>query len=322
MTFGGCNPADDSGELSYAIIEFAGFIVASNREVNCLTLAAVGSATDVHHVQCHGGLDDGVEFFGGSVSVHHMVITAANDDAFDLSFGQNGQHQFVIIQEDAGDAAGDTKGLEVDGNEPAPGTNDTPRTQAKMFNFTVIGNLTQLTTLQNSALQFRRGAGVSLYNSVIAGWVNGLDLDDPLTCDPFDTGIGTIGGPDADRGHEFRPHRRQRSGLRRPRDRDGVSRGQHGLSEHHGRPRHADQHVLRGCVQHEPARLAHEDGPHGQPAAGEHGAQGKHPRRCCAHCGDELSRCCAGGSWWDHPVVLRLDPSVAQPHHAVMYDGP
>ena len=71
----------------------------------------------------------------------------------------------------AGDAAGDTKGLEVDGNEPAPGTNDVPRTPAKMFNFTVIGNLTQLTTPQNSALQFRRGAGVSLYNSVIAGWV-------------------------------------------------------------------------------------------------------------------------------------------------------
>ncbi len=196
LAFGGCNDADNSGSLTYAVIEFAGFLVNPNRELNCLTLAAVGSATTVNHVQCHGGLDDGVEFFGGNVSTSHLVLTGNNDDAFDVSFGLRGEHQFVLIQEDVGDAAGDTKGIEADGNEPAPGTIDLPRTAPKLFNFTIIGNLTARTpsqsVTQNAAIQIRRGAGVKIYNSVVAGWAIGLDLDDPLTCNTFGTGIPEI----------------------------------------------------------------------------------------------------------------------------------
>lgn len=184
--YGGCNPADNSGSLSYMVIEFAGFVVAANRELNCLTLAAVGSATQVHHIQCHGGLDDGVEFFGGSVSTHHMLLTANNDDGFDCSFGVASEHQFYIIQHDAGDAANDSKAIECDGNEPAPGTEDLPRTSPRLFNFTIIGNLT--TTTQAASMHIRRGAGLRLYNSVIAGWNTGLDLDDPFTCSGFGDG--------------------------------------------------------------------------------------------------------------------------------------
>ena len=183
--YGGCNPADNSGSLTYAVIEYAGYLLSANNELNCLTLGAVGSATTIHHVQCHGGSDDGFEFFGGAVSPHHLVASGNDDDGFDVSMGYTGTAQYVIIQADAGAANNDSKAIEADGFEPyaaGDSANFTklPRTSPKLWNFTIIGNLALRT--QNAAVHLRRGSGLRLYNSVIAGYGIGLDIDDRLSC--------------------------------------------------------------------------------------------------------------------------------------------
>lgn len=179
--YGGCNPADNSGSLSYAVIEYAGYGLAADNELNCLTLAGVGSATDIHHVQCHAGSDDGFEFFGGNLSTHHLVATGNDDDGFDTSFGITGDHQFVIIQADAGASNNDSKAIESDGYEGTLGAFNLPRSSPRLWNFTIIGNLANRT--QNSAIHLRRGAGVKMHNSVIAGYEIGVDIDDAITCD-------------------------------------------------------------------------------------------------------------------------------------------
>lgn len=179
--YGGCNPADNSGELSYAIIEYAGYLLSANNELNCLTMGALGSGTNIHHVQCHAGSDDGFEFFGGNLSTHHLVSTGNDDDGFDVSFGLTGTHQFVIIQSDVGASNNDSKAIEADGYEGTIGAFNLPRTSPRLWNFTIIGNLASRT--QNSAVHLRRGSGVKLYNSLIAGYEIGVDFDDALTCD-------------------------------------------------------------------------------------------------------------------------------------------
>jgi hypothetical protein len=64
-------------------ILFAGFAVRPDEELNGLTLNGVGSGTIIDFVQIHGGLDDGVEMFGGTAQMKHMVLTNNGDDAFD-----------------------------------------------------------------------------------------------------------------------------------------------------------------------------------------------------------------------------------------------
>lgn len=183
--YGGCNPNDNSGELTYAVIEYGGYLLSANNELNCLSMGALGAPTTIHHVQCHAGSDDGFEFFGGEVSTHHLVATGNDDDGFDVSFGITGDHQFVIIQTDAGASNNDSKAIEADGYEPYT-TGDSanftrlPRTAPRLWNFTMIGNLALRT--QNAAVHLRRGTGVKLYNSVIAGFEIGVDIDDRLTC--------------------------------------------------------------------------------------------------------------------------------------------
>jgi len=180
--YGGNIPTDNSGRISYARFEYGGRIVGLDNELNNLTLGAVGSGTILDHIQVHGGSDDGIEFFGGDANSSYILATGNDDDGFDVSFGLRGDHQFVIVQSDAGSSGGDSKAIEADGSEPAPGSAAAlPRTSPRLWNFTIIGNLTARN--QVAAIHLRRGSGLRLYNSIVHGYANGLDLDDPLTCD-------------------------------------------------------------------------------------------------------------------------------------------
>lgn len=189
-TYGGCTPNDNSGRLSYVRIEYGGFIVAPNRELNNLTLAAVGSGTQIDHVQVHGGSDDGIEFFGGTVNTSYLVITGNNDDGFDGSDGYNGRSQFVIIQNDQGDisATADSRAIEMD-NFGSSNT-QTPRTAPLMYNFTIVGNL--VNRASTAAIMLRRGTGAKLYNSLIDGWPAAVSLRDANTCLTFGSGVPEV----------------------------------------------------------------------------------------------------------------------------------
>jgi hypothetical protein len=191
--FGGCNDDDNSGSLTYLIIEYAGFLVGPNNELNGLSLGGVGRGTTIDFIQAHRGLDDGIEYFGGTVNTRHLVLTANSDDAFDLSFGWSGATQFVIIQQYTLD--GD-KGFEADNNEPA-GFEDTPLTTAQLWNFTLVGEPDPTSTLGtagnnvNDALHLRRGNALQLNNALIMNFVSGLDLDDAATCTAPEPNIQT-----------------------------------------------------------------------------------------------------------------------------------
>jgi hypothetical protein len=189
-TYGGCTPNDNSGRLSYVRVEYGGFIVAPNRELNNLTLAGVGSATQIDHVQAHGGSDDGVEFFGGTVNTSFLVITANNDDGFDGSAGYTGRSQFVIIQNDAGDvtATADSRAIEMDNWDSS--NQNLPRTAPQMFNFTIVGNLVNRSS--TAAIMLRRGTGPRLANSIIDGWPTAVSLRDAFTCSGFGTGNPSV----------------------------------------------------------------------------------------------------------------------------------
>lgn len=183
--FGGNNPTDNSGVIRFAIIEYGGFIIGANNELNNLTLGGVGSGTTIEYVQVHGGLDDGYELFGGTVNARYLYITGNSDDGFDWSFGWQGAAQFVIIQQDSLDAE---KGWEGDNTESSGTYGNTPRTNGPLYNFTAVGTLYPASTSGNAgnnvndAIHIRRGNGSQIANSIVIGFPFILDLDDAATC--------------------------------------------------------------------------------------------------------------------------------------------
>jgi len=120
---GGAANNDNSGELAYVRVEYAGYAPSLNNELNSFTFAAVGSGTKVSYLQALAGLDDSFEFFGGAVDADHLVSYEAGDDHFDMSEGYVGRLQYLIALQTtqltpragAGSASSDPQGIENDG---------------------------------------------------------------------------------------------------------------------------------------------------------------------------------------------------------------
>lgn len=179
--YGGSNRDDDSGRMVYTRVEFAGHEVSFGNELNALTLNGVGAGTEIHHVQTNVGLDDGIEFFGGTVDLKYALVTNASDDSFDYSTGWQGRGQFWIAQQDPDDA---DNGFEVDGNEED--FDATPLTNPTIYNVTLVGNGPGGDGGGESTdgLRLRRGTAGKIYNAVVIGFGQvGLDIDNPETVD-------------------------------------------------------------------------------------------------------------------------------------------
>lgn len=163
--YGGPIVEDNSGVLTYTRVEYAGFAITDGNELNGIAFQGVGNGTKVSYIQVHANLDDGVEFFGGTVDVDHVVLTAIGDDSVDWTSGWNGTATNVIIhQVPVAWFSNGPYGIEGENANP---NNATPRSQPIMKNFTVIG--ANLPTTK-AGVQFKKGSGGYLQNSYVTNW--------------------------------------------------------------------------------------------------------------------------------------------------------
>ncbi len=188
--YGGNDPADNSGELKYVRIEFAGIAYATNQEINSLTMAGVGSGTKIDYVQVSYAGDDSFEWFGGTVNAKHLIAYRGLDDDFDSDNGYSGFVQYGLVLRDpaVADEAGDSNGFESDND--SDGTQATPQTSGKFANITVAMAPGAVNPKFASALRIRRNSSISVYNSVFTGaWPrSGLRIHDASTIANFKAG--------------------------------------------------------------------------------------------------------------------------------------
>jgi hypothetical protein len=191
--FGGTNAADNSGVIKYVRIEFAGFNFINDREFNNLTFCGVGSGTTVDYVQVHGGSDDGVEFFGGTVNVKHLVSSQNQDDGFDTDNGWQGKAQFVIVQNVSHPATlpEASNGYESDNHGTAQSYTAEPRTLPTVSNVTLIGDH-GYTGVASWAAVFRRGTGGHYVNHIWYGFPKGPEVRDAETAAQVTAGNLTV----------------------------------------------------------------------------------------------------------------------------------
>jgi hypothetical protein len=190
VPFGGTVANDNSGTLRNVCIEWPGFALAVDQEINGLTLAGVGSGTTIDRVQVSHSNDDSFEWFGGTVNCTRLISWKAADDDFDTDNGYSGQCQYGIAFRacDVADfaAGGRSNGFESDNN--ATGSTATPKTTAKFYNFTILGPQRATTdaiaapyTSSSAAAYIRRNTEIDIYASVLAGFPNGVSFDgDPV----------------------------------------------------------------------------------------------------------------------------------------------
>jgi hypothetical protein len=94
--YGGWDDTDSSGVLTYLRLDNTGLAINVDRELNGITLCAVGSRTVMHHIQVDRSDDDGIEWFGGAVNGDHLIVTNQVDDGFDIDHGYHGSIEYMI----------------------------------------------------------------------------------------------------------------------------------------------------------------------------------------------------------------------------------
>lgn len=111
--YGGSDDADNSGHLEYVSLRHGGAEIGAGNEINGLTLGAVGSGTIIKNIEIVATLDDGIEFFGGTVSPTNVLIWGQGDDGLDIDQGFSGTiSNAMVILSNISDSA-----LEIDGGE-------------------------------------------------------------------------------------------------------------------------------------------------------------------------------------------------------------
>ncbi|MBW2496432.1 MAG: hypothetical protein JRF61_04085 [Deltaproteobacteria bacterium] len=205
--YGGTDAADSSGALSYVSVRHAGDEIGDGNELNGVTLAGVGSGTEINFIEVYCNFDDGIEWFGGTVNADHLQVVFAGDDQFDADQGFTGTTQFLVgilpfFNEgdgtNFGSSSGD-KGCECDGDDfdegipnvryvgGTPGNAPSPLSNADFYNFTIAGSLQSQTfnghTNNNDGWEMRNGFAGLVANGIIYNTANspttgrqGIDL--------------------------------------------------------------------------------------------------------------------------------------------------
>jgi len=182
IQYGGTVANDNSGSLKYVRIEYGGIPFSPDNEINGLTMGGVGSGTTLDYIEVYRSGDDSYEWFGGTVNAKHLLAIGGLDDDFDTDFGFSGKIQFGLSQRypTLADVSG-SNAFESDND--ANGSDKTPQTSPIFSNMTLLGPISILGASGINAnylhaAQIRRNSAESIFNSVFAGFVEGIYIDD------------------------------------------------------------------------------------------------------------------------------------------------
>jgi hypothetical protein len=188
--YGGNDPNDNSGVISYVRVEFSGVEFSPDNELNGIAFQAVGRGTRVDHVQAHMSRDDAMEWFGGTVDGKYLVMSNAADDSLDWTFGWTGRLQFVAITQRGDDA---DNGIEADNNEF---NNEVlPRSNPQIYNITVCGDPDRNEGGESPrAANLRRGTAFTIRNFLVTGFKStGFQISDNATLAQVNNGTSQMG---------------------------------------------------------------------------------------------------------------------------------
>lgn len=175
--YGGTDAEDNSGFLEYISIRHGGALIGSGNEINGLTLGGVGNGTVINHIEVVGNVDDGVEWFGGTVNTSNILVFAGGDDGLDIDQAYSGTiTNAVVIQGNISDHA-----LEIDGPE------GTLQGGFTIDGLTILG---ESSAPSGEVADFRDGARGTVKNVLVLG-INSdqdVELDDAGTAANYTSG--------------------------------------------------------------------------------------------------------------------------------------
>jgi hypothetical protein len=165
VPYGGIDASDSSGTLQYVRVWHGGAAISADNEINGITFGGVGSGTTVDHCEVALNVDDGFEFFGGTVNAKYLSTLFVGDDAFDTDKGYQGKMQYLF-----GMIGGAGHYLaEMDGNKLAA---DQVFSAPQIQGVTGVGSTSSVTADSGvDAMMRLREQGAGQYSNMVLGSV-------------------------------------------------------------------------------------------------------------------------------------------------------
>ena len=182
--YGGSVADDNSGSFQYISIRHGGAEIGEGNEINGLTLGGVGSGTTINQIEVVGNVDDGIEFFGGTVKATNLLVWGQGDDAIDIDQGYAGTIDGALVVL----TAASDHGFEIDGPEgSAPG-------RFTLKNATVIGATDDCDAegVDGEMADFRKGATGDILNILFKDFAGGKDVELDASADASTYTAGTL----------------------------------------------------------------------------------------------------------------------------------
>ena len=177
--YGGSTADDNSGVLQYVSIRHGGALIGEGNEINGLTLGGVGTGTVINNIEVVANVDDGVEFFGGTVNASNLLVWGQGDDGLDIDQAYSGTiSNSVVVLGDVSD-----HGLEIDGPE------GTATGSFTLEDITLIGNTT---TSNGEYADYRKGATGATNNVYAYGFKDSSDVELDADADATSYNNGTL----------------------------------------------------------------------------------------------------------------------------------
>lgn len=163
LMYGGADAMDNSGSLRFVRVEYAN---------DGVFLGGVGKMTEVESVQVRHSNDNCFVMNGGSFNAKHLICQQTFDEMFELQEGYTGHLQFVFGQKVSPGA--EHNGMLIDGANTSP----------VISNVTLCGQ-NNAQNVGGHGLVFRNGSRLDMANSIIMGWLSGIDVQANPGAGPF-----------------------------------------------------------------------------------------------------------------------------------------
>ena len=184
--YGGQDAEDNSGILKYVRIEYSGRKLSALKELNGLSLAAVGKKTVLSNIQISFSNDDSFECYGGNLDMNNLVSYRTTDDDFDFTQGAqiNISNSIAIRHPFSSDISG-SRCFEIDSYDKIENTDINKLTKINATNITLVNLEENNQGLVRESIHIKENTFFNLTNSIVSGFT------------PFVILEGNIGNGDA-----------------------------------------------------------------------------------------------------------------------------
>ncbi|WP_160114565.1 hypothetical protein [Aquimarina sp. AU474] len=179
-SYGGDLNNESTAEMSFVRIEFAGKKIDKSKELNGLSLYALGKKSIINNIMISYSADDSFECFGGSVDMHNLISYKAKDDDFDFTLGYKAElNNIMAIRHPYISDVSGSYAIETDGYDKKEGyVNPSSLSHVNIRNASLI-NLSDQKNYQHTvaAISSKNLARLEITESKISGFANIIQFD-------------------------------------------------------------------------------------------------------------------------------------------------